>query len=83
MTQPLPADGLGDGTEVEPITITVDITKLTQQAASDYRQELIRAIWHPGTDFDLVTNQGASDLAAYEAQLVRVDAYLATFPEKI
>ena len=83
MTQPLPSDGLGDGTEVVPITITVDVTKLTQQQASDYRQELIRAIWNPGTDFDLVTNQGASDLAAYEAQLVRVDAYLATFPEKI
>jgi hypothetical protein len=78
-----PPDGLGDGNSATPIVIGVDVTTLTQKAASDYRQDLIRAIYHPGTDFDMVGAQGESDLVAYQTQLLLVDTYLATFEEKI
>jgi hypothetical protein len=80
---PPPSDGLGDGTAVTPITINVDPTTLTQYQAADYRRDLIRAIYHPGTEFDMAGGQYESDLKAYKAQLQRVEAHLATFPEKI
>ena len=62
----------------------VNITTLTQKQASDYRQELYRVIFEtPGVELDVNSTQYAVDLAAYEAQLAAVDAYLLTFPEKI
>jgi hypothetical protein len=80
---PEPADGLGDGTAVTPITISVDVTTLSQHDASEYRHELFNAIYYPGTEFDMSGGQGASDLKAYCDKLAEVDTYLATFPEKI
>ena len=83
-TAPEPADGLGDGTETVPTVLPVNVATLTQQQASDYRHELIRVIFEtPGTELDVNSTQYAVDLAAYEAQLAAVDAYLLTFPEKI
>ena len=78
-----PADGLGDGTTVTPIIINVDVTKLSQHDAAEYRRELIIAICHPGTEFDMAGGQGESDLDAYKAKLCEVETYLATFAEKI
>lgn len=82
MTDP-PSDGLGDGTESVPFNITLDVTTLTQQQASEYRHELWNAIYHPGIEFDMTGKQGEVDLQAYTDQLARVDVYLASFPEKI
>lgn len=64
-------------------TANVDVTSLTQQAASDYRQELKRALYNPGIEWDLVGEQGEADRKFYYAKLKEVDEYLQTFPEKI
>lgn len=57
-----------------------DVTTLSQKEASDYRQELIRALHHPGLEFDM---DDKTTEAAYKSQLEKVDAYLQTFDIKI
>lgn len=55
----------------------VDLTTLSQQQAAEYRQELINAIWNPGSEFDEVGEEGTQDREDYETRLAEVDAYLA------
>lgn len=64
-------------------TANVDVTSLTQHDASEYRHELIRALYNPGIEFDLAGEKGQEDRKFYEAKLKEVDSHLATFPEKI
>ena len=61
----------------------LDVTTLSQHDASEYRRELITAIYNPGTDYDLIGDGRAADEAFYRAKLAEVDAYLKTFPEQI
>lgn len=61
----------------------VQVTTLSQHDAAEYRRELIHAICNPGIEFDMAGPEFESDISDYRAQLVNVDAYLATFPEKI
>ena len=64
-------------------TADVDVTALSQHDASEYRQELIRALYHPGIEFDVAGEHGERDKAFYQAKLAEVDTYLKSFPEKI
>jgi hypothetical protein len=80
MTSP-PSDGLGDGTTTTEPDVTLDVTTLTQQEANDYRHELILAICHPGTDYDMTGPQFELDQDAYKDQLRRVEDYLKTFDQ--
>lgn len=64
-------------------TANVDVTALNQHDASEYRRELIKALYHPGIEFDVAGERGEADRKFYEAKLKEVDAYLLTFPEKI
>ena len=78
-----PSDGLGDGTRAKPFTIQLDVTTLTQQQCEEYRRDLIHAVYHPGTEYDMVGNQSIVDEAAFLAQIRNCDAFLKTFAEKI
>lgn len=78
-----PSDGLGDGTQTTETIINVDVTTLTQQEAAEYRRELLHAYYHPGTEYDANSAQGAVDEAAYLAKIKEADDYLLTFKEKI
>jgi hypothetical protein len=64
-------------------SLAVDVTTLSQHDAAEYRRELIHAIYNPGIEFDMSGPEFESDISDYRAQLVNVDAYLATFSEKI
>ena len=64
-------------------TADADVTTLSQHDATEYRHELIRAISHPGLEFDVVGKMGEADRKVYEQKLKEVDAYLQTFDEKI
>ena len=64
-------------------TANVDVTALSQHDASEYRQELIRALYNPGIEFDVAGEHGEKDKAFYKAKLEEVDAYLKSFPEQI
>ena len=64
-------------------TANVDVTSLSQHDASEYRRELIKALRHPGIEFDVLGKQGEADHEFYETKLKEVDSYLATFPEQI
>jgi hypothetical protein len=59
--------------------IILDVKTLTQYQAADYRQDLIRALENPGTDFEF---DDVDSETQYRAQLEEVDKYLATFPER-
>jgi hypothetical protein len=59
--------------------MSLDVTTLTQEQATDYRQDLIRALYNPGTDFEF---DDIDSETQYRAQLEEVDKYLATFPER-
>lgn len=83
MTHSAPADGLGDGTTATAVSIDVDVTSLSQHDASEYRRELLHAIYHPGSEFDTAGAQYEADLAAYYKKVAEIDLYLDTFPEKI
>ena len=61
----------------------VDVTTLNQHDASEYRQELMRALHNPGIEFDIVGEEGKTDRQMYHDKLKEVDAYLLTFHEKI
>lgn len=76
-----PSDGKGDGTATVPFVITLDVTALTQAEATDYRRDLLTALHHPGTDFDMASGQYEIDRDAYKDQLRRVDDYLTTFDQ--
>jgi hypothetical protein len=76
-----PSDGLGDGTQTEAFSIMVDVTTLSRYQAAEYRRELIHAIYHPGTEFDMVGPQWKIDSDAYKRQVAKLDIYLATFTE--
>jgi hypothetical protein len=60
----------------------VDLTVLSHQALMEYRQELIHAIRHPGSEFDESTAPGrpadyaSAQEAQYRARLTLVDKYL-------
>jgi hypothetical protein len=78
------SDGPNDETPISFVgTANVDVTSLSQQAASDYRQELIRAHHNPGIEWDVVGEAGEADRKFYHDKLKEVNEYLATFPEKI
>lgn len=62
---------------------TVDVASLSQEQAWDYRRELVHAIYHPGTEFDEVGQEGVDDEKAYRERLAEVDAHLATFSPQI
>jgi hypothetical protein len=62
------------------MNIVLNVTSLTQEEASDYRQDLIRALHNPGTDYEF---DDVDSETQYRAQLQEVDKYLVTFPEKI
>lgn len=74
-----PSDGLGNGTATTPTVITLDVSTLTLKEAVDYRRELIRAICHPGTDYDSDGPQKEVDEAAYKKQLLAVEDYISAF----
>lgn len=74
-----PPDGLGDGTATTQTVITLDVSTLTLKEAVDYRRELIRAICHPGTDYDMAGPQKDIDEAAYKKQLLAVEDYISAF----
>lgn len=61
----------------------VDVSALSQEAAWDYRRELVHAIYHPGTEYDEVGQEGVDDEKAYRERLAEVDAHLETFTPKI
>jgi hypothetical protein len=64
-------------------TANVDVTALSQKDASDYRQELRRALHNPGIEWDVLGEAGLADRKFYHAKLKEVDEYLQTFEEKI
>ena len=64
-------------------TANVDVGSLSQHDASEYRQELIKALHNPGIEFDLAGEHGEDDRKFYHAKLEEVDAYLKTFLEQI
>lgn len=76
-----PTDGLGDGTATTPTVITLDVSTLTLRQAVDYRRQLILAICHPGTDYDMAGAQKEIDEAAYKKQLLAVESYIGAFGE--
>lgn len=76
-----PPDGLGDGTATTPTVITLDVSTLTLRQAVDYRRQLIIAICHPGTDYDMAGAQKDIDEKAYKEQLLAVDDYISAFGE--
>lgn len=57
----------------------VDVTKLSREQASDYRRELLHAIYHPGIEFDMVGEQGKIDHDAYKRKVAELDTYLRSF----
>jgi hypothetical protein len=57
----------------------VDVTTLSQHDASEFRRELLHAIWHPGIEFDEWDNE---TLLVYKNKVDELNTYLATFPEK-
>jgi hypothetical protein len=62
----------------------VNVNGLTQQQASDFRQELSEVInRHPEIELEVLAQGSGADLAFYKRKLAEVDAYLLTFPEKI
>jgi hypothetical protein len=64
--------------------VEVNVNGLTQQQASDYRQELSEVInRHPEMELEVLAQGSGADLAFYKRKLAEVDTYLATFPEKI
>lgn len=56
-----------------------DVTTLTYQQATEYRQEILNAILEPGTEYDMAGEEGAADDHAYRVQLGKLDAHIATF----
>lgn len=57
----------------------VNITTLTYQQITEYRQELWHAIWNRGTEYDVLDPQFDAIDHAYRVQLGKVDAQIATF----
>ena len=64
-------------------TANVDISSLSQHDASEYRHELVRALYNPGLEFDMAGEHAETDRKFYETKLEEVDTYLQTFEEKI
>lgn len=62
-----------------PVNITFDVTGLTYGQTQDYRQELIRAIYNPGTDWSPLDENAKDVEKAYRAQLLKADQHLASF----
>ena len=62
----------------------LDITTLTQQQASDYRQELYNVIFNqPEIELEVLAQRSGPDLDFYKMKMQQVDDYLATFTERI
>ena len=61
------------------VNVTFDPTTLNYQQTQDYRQELIRAIYNPGTDWSPLEEDADETEKAYRNQLAKADAHLASF----
>jgi hypothetical protein len=62
-----------------PVNITFDVTKLSYKETQDYRQELIRALYNPGTDWSPLDENADDVEKGYRAQLLKADEHLASF----
>ena len=62
----------------------IDVTGLSQRDAADYRQELYHIIFYrPELELEVLAVDSGADMEFYKKKLAEVDAYLATFTEKI
>lgn len=60
-----------------------DVTTMNQHDASEYRRELIHALYNPGCEFDMIGIKSEEDEKIYRAQLMKVNEYLSTFPDHV